>query len=164
MNVTVRWAGPPDADDLALVLREMADHYGQEPIRHEAAIVAARRWLADESLPCPHFALARQDGAVAGLATVAIAHPGIDLRRLLLLKDIFVREGRRNRGVGSALVRFLARHCLDNGIGRIDLTADADNDGALRLYQRLGAFELDRRKAFLRFERQALERLAAVRS
>lgn len=73
MPSAFRWATPPDAEDLALVLAEMAVHYHQPPLSQETTLAAAQRWLADESPAYPHFALAYRNGIVAGLASVAIA-------------------------------------------------------------------------------------------
>ena len=101
-----------DARDLALILREMAVHYRQQPLgrRGDAGCRAA---LARRRKPAyPHFALAYRGGVVAGLASVAIAHPGIDLQRLLFLKDLFVRTEFRSAGLGLGLLRFLAGHCI----------------------------------------------------
>lgn len=156
--VDVRWATTDDAGALATVLCEMAAHYRQAPLDHARAAATARKWLGDESPAYPHFALAFADGAVAGLASVAIAHPGIDLERLMFLKDLFVREGARNAGAGRALLGFLAGHCLREGIGRIDLTTEDWNEGALRFYDRLGA-ERHGQKVFLRLSGEALKRV-----
>ncbi|PSJ62116.1 GNAT family N-acetyltransferase [Pseudaminobacter soli (ex Li et al. 2025)] len=159
MEIEVRWATLDDAPDLAVVLCEMAVHYRQPELPFEVALAKARGWLASESPAYPHFALAHAGGEVAGLASVAIAHPGVDLERLLFLKDLFVRNGARNSGTGQALIRFLAQHCLAGGIGRIDLTTENWNEGALRFYDRLGAERHDQ-KIFLRFGSDALAALA----
>jgi len=159
VKTEVRWATLDDAPDLAAVLCEMAVHYRQPELPFEAALAKARSWLAGESPAYPHFALAYAGDGVAGLASVAIAHPGVDLERLVFLKDLFVRDGARNGRVGQALLRFLARHCLSEGIGRIDLTAESWNEGALRFYDRLGAERHDQ-KIFLRFGADALAALA----
>ena len=113
MSTEIRWAGLADAEDLALILCEMAMHYRQAPLAEEAAIAAARAWLAGESPSYPHFALAYRDGVVAGLASVAIAHPGVDLQRLLFLKDLFVRAQFRSAGLGHRTAALSCRllHC-----------------------------------------------------
>ncbi|MCV3211796.1 GNAT family N-acetyltransferase [Mesorhizobium sp. YC-39] len=160
MAVDVRWATTADAAALALMFCEMAVHYRQPPLDTDRALSAARKWLGEESPAYPHFALAFVDGKVSGLASVAIAHPGIDLERLLFLKDLFVRENTRNEGVGRALIGFLASHCLSQGVGRIDLTTEDWNEGALRFYERLGA-ERHGQKIFLRLSGEALEKISA---
>jgi GNAT superfamily N-acetyltransferase len=159
MAVDVRWATTDDAAALAVMLCEMAMHYRQPPLSADRALAAAQKWLGDESSAYPHFALAFVGGKVAGLASVAIAHPGIDLERLLFLKDLFVRENARNEGVGRALIAFLAGHCRSQGIGRIDLTTEDWNEGALRFYARLGA-ERHGQKVFLRLSGEALKTAA----
>jgi GNAT superfamily N-acetyltransferase len=159
MSAVFRWATPADAGDLASILREMAVHYHQDPLAEEATLAAARRWLADESPAYPHFALAYSEGVAAGLASVAIAHPGIDLQRLLFLKDLFVRSQFRSAGLGLGLLRFLAGHCIAQGIGRIDLTTEDWNEGALRFYDRRGA-ERHGQKIFLRLTPDTLAGLA----
>jgi GNAT superfamily N-acetyltransferase len=97
---------------------------------------------------------------VRGLASVAIAHLGIDLERLLFLKDLFVRGNARNAGVGRALIGFLAGYCLREGISRLDLTTEDWNEGALRFYAGLGA-ERHGQKVFLRLSGEALATTAA---
>jgi GNAT superfamily N-acetyltransferase len=160
MSLAIRWARPADAEDLALVLREMAEHYRQSSLTQEATVAAALDWLANESPAYPHFAVAWRDGEVAGLASVAIAHPGFDLMRLLFLKELFVRDGFRGSGTGRGLIEFLAGYCLAEGIGRIDLTTEDGNEGAVRLYERLGAVRHGE-KIFLRLDGDALRNLAA---
>nr|WP_245525847.1 GNAT family N-acetyltransferase [Mesorhizobium sp. M00.F.Ca.ET.216.01.1.1] len=54
---------------------------------------------------------------------------------------------------------FLADHCLSQGIGRIDLTTEDWNEGALRFYARLGV-ERHGQKIFLRLSGEALETAA----
>ncbi|MDX8446277.1 GNAT family N-acetyltransferase [Mesorhizobium captivum] len=159
MAVDVRWATTEDAEALAIVLCEMATHYRQAPLDHGRATATARQWLGDESPAYPHFALAFAGSEVAGLASVAIAHPGIDLERLMFLKDLFVRDSARNQGIGRALIGFLAGHCVAKGIGRIDLTTEYWNEGALRFYGRLGA-ERHGQKVFLRLSGEALRTAA----
>ena len=156
MPVDVRWATDADAPALAVMLCAMAAHYRQPPLDHDRALTAARKWLGEESPAYPHFALAFVEEEVSGLASVAIAHPGIDLERLLFLKDLFVRDKVRGAGVGRALIEFLAGHCRSHGIGRIDLTTENWNEGALRFYARLGA-ERHGQKIFLRLSGDALK-------
>ncbi|ESY73651.1 GCN5 family acetyltransferase [Mesorhizobium sp. LNHC221B00] len=158
MAVAVRWATTGDASALAPMLCAMAVHYKQSPLDPDRALSAARKWLGEESPAYPHFALAFVDGEVGGLASVAIAHPGIDLERLLFLKDLFVLDGTRGGGVGRALIGFLAGHCMREGIGRIDLTTEDWNEGALRFYDRLGA-ERHGQKIFLRLSGAALKKI-----
>ncbi len=98
------------------------------------------------------------DGKPLGVACVAVLRPGRDLRGLLFVKDLFVKEEARGHGIGSALMRFLAAFCLDQGIARIDLGTDRSNDGAQRLYDALGGVRQD--KVAFTFPTDVLKRLA----
>ena len=155
MAVDVRWATTEDAAALAAMLCEMAVHYRQPPLAADRALAAARKWLAEESPAYPHFALAFVEGEVSGLASVAIAHPGIDLERLLFLKDLFVRDKARNAGIGRALIGFLADDWGREGIGRIELSREEWKDDAVRFYSRLGA-ERHGQKIVLRLSGESL--------
>ena len=93
------------------------------------------------------------------LASGAIAHPGVDLQRLLFLKDLFERAEFRSAGLGIGLLRFLAGYCIAQGIGRIDLTTEDWNEDALRFYDRLGA-ERHGQKIFFRVTPERLTELA----
>ena len=54
------------------------------------------------------------------------------------LDDMFVADGHRDQGVGTALVVALQEALRQEGIGRIDTAVYADNTGADRFYKRLG--------------------------
>ena len=79
----------------------------------------------------------------------------------MFLKDLFVRDSFRDKGVGRVLVRFLAGYCVGKGIGRIDLTTEDWNEGALRFYDRLGT-ERHGQKVFLRLSGDALNKVAGT--
>lgn len=157
MTLAVRWAEPGDAADLATIVREIAVHYRSPEIPVGRSEVVVAQWLA--ASPQRRFALAYQGKEAAGLASVSAAYPGGDMQGLLFLKELFVRDGFRGQQVGEALLAFLAEYCLAEGFGRIDLTTENWNEGALRFYDRLGAARQDQ-KVFLRFDRESLKALA----
>jgi ribosomal protein S18 acetylase RimI-like enzyme len=57
---------------------------------------------------------------------------------MLFLKDLYVTRQARSLGVGRALLVAMTRIAVDENYCRIDWTTDATNDGAQRLYDRLG--------------------------
>lgn len=154
----LRFATAGDAAAVALMLREMDAHY-----RPGAVLPTAEtyRRVAEATLverEGTRFALCFAGGVPVGIACIGVLRPGRDLQGLVFLKDLFVAERARGRGVGRALMGFLARFALASGLGRIDLTTDADNAGARRLYTRLGGGASD--KVFFTFRADALARLA----
>lgn len=66
----------------------------------------------------------------------------------------------RSRGLGRAMMRFIADFALSQGIGRIDLAAGADNPRARKLYEELGG--LVRPAVYFNFPEDALRKLAEI--
>ncbi|MCZ0735829.1 GNAT family N-acetyltransferase [Phreatobacter sp. AB_2022a] len=155
----IRLAGPEDHADIAFVNQAMDRHYNPAlaPNTVEEVTDLLRRIERDRRFGT-QFALARRDGQPMGFAVFAVIHPGRRLNGLIFLKDLFVVPEARNLGLGDALMRFLARFARDNGIGRIDLTAEPHNAGAMRLYERLGMTV--RPAVYYRLDGEGLARLA----
>jgi len=59
-------------------------------------------------------------------------------RLVAKLDDMFVADGYRGQGIGTALIMKLQDTLRQDGIGRIDTAVYADNIGADRFYKRLG--------------------------
>ena len=78
----------------------------------------------------------------------------------LYLEDLFVRPDARGRGVGQALLRYLARLAVDRGCGRFEWSVLDWNESAIRFYRSLGAQPLEE-WTVMRVTGDALERLAA---
>ncbi len=60
-------------------------------------------------------------------------------RRGLYLEDIYVKEEYRNLGVGTALLRFIARIAVERNFGRVDFTVLLWNTVAIEFFEKLGA-------------------------
>ncbi len=58
----------------------------------------------------------------------------------------------RGRGIGERLLRATLEHALRNGIYRVTLEARADNDRAIRLYEKVGFRHEARTPCALRFD------------
>jgi ribosomal protein S18 acetylase RimI-like enzyme len=54
------------------------------------------------------------------------------------IQDVFVPEDLRGRGIGTELSRAAEHLAGERGHGRISISASVSNEGALRLYRRLG--------------------------
>ena len=78
---------------------------------------------------------------------------------MLFLKDLYVTEQARGLGIGRALLVAMARIAVDENYCRIDWTTDATNEGAQRLYDRLGVPRHD--KAFYRLSGETCKKFAA---
>ena len=145
----IRLAGPEDAAAVAGLLHAMDAHYGLDVAADlgEALAMVMRTITTGEGT---RFVLALAESRPVGLACFVVLRPGRRLAGLVFIKELFVIEGARGRGIGTALFRWLASYARENGIARIDLTTERVNVGAQRLYERIGGIRQD--KVFYRFD------------
>ena len=81
-------------------------------------------------------------------------------KRGIYLEDIFVEPEHRGRGIGSALLKRLARIAKEQNCGRMEWSVLTWNQPSIDFYHRLGAVTLEDWRTF-RLHGEALERLAA---
>ena len=117
------------------------------------------RLLTRDGERLPFALLAERDGAVLGLATLNPVLFGGAFQWMLFLKDLYVTEQARGLGIGGVLLKAMARIALDENYCRIDWTTDATNEGAQRLYDRLGVPR--HAKPFYRLSGDDLKKFAA---
>lgn len=104
--------------------------------------------------------LAEADGTALGIASFALLHPGPELGAQVFMKDLFVPEAGRSRGVGETLLRALAKIAVARGCKRLDWTTEDHNPRAMAFYDRLGARRVSE-KVYFRFDGAALRGFAA---
>jgi GNAT superfamily N-acetyltransferase len=134
--------GPPEEADVpALVdLLEQLDRFYGVTEFEPAGLRAKRvRDVLFGTPPAAHALVARDGGALVGIATYSFHWPAKGLRTSVFMKDLFVAESHRGAGVGEQLVRALRAAAAERGCGRVEWTVDSWNDGARRFYERLGA-------------------------
>jgi GNAT superfamily N-acetyltransferase len=158
-SVTVRLAKDADRAAVTELFQDLDRHYAQGRALDPHAVTAERveRHLYGEHPT--EIALAEIDGRAVGVASFGMLFPGPALTGHLQLKDLYVRDGARGLGAGEALLRFLARLAQDRGCTRLDWTTETWNEGAQRLYDRIGAARLAQ-KIYYRLEGDALDRMA----
>jgi GNAT superfamily N-acetyltransferase len=122
---TVRRAVATDRAGLAALLSDMQAHYGSPDPPGGAAEMARLLTRPGEHLPFVLF--------------------GGAFRWMLFLKDLYVTAAARSLGVGRTLLAAAACTALEEDSCRIDWTTDATNEGAQRLYDRLGVPRHDKR-------------------
>lgn len=78
----------------------------------------------------------------------------------LYLEDLYVKPEARGKGVGRALLRYLARLAVEKGCWRIEWAVLHWNEPAIRFYESLGAVPMDDWNVY-RLSGDELDRLAA---
>jgi ribosomal protein S18 acetylase RimI-like enzyme len=130
--VDVRRAGPEDAETVLTMVREIAAHEGDA----SDVVSDLAAWTAMLARPEVVVLVARRDGHPAGyVSAVRRLHLWLG-EDILVLDDLYVREGFRDAGVGRLLMLQLAA-LADGTLIRWEMRED--NDAAQRFYRRLGA-------------------------
>jgi GNAT superfamily N-acetyltransferase len=148
--------------DLALILdliRGLAA-YEREPeavVTTEADLQAA----LFGPRPAAECVIAYQDGVPAGFALWFQTFSTWTGRPGLWLEDLFVRPEHRRRGVGTALLGYLARLCVERGYARFEWSVLDWNTPALDFYKSLGAVAMDEWTTH-RLTGASIEKLAAL--
>ena len=141
MSLAIRPARPGDAALILAFVRELAEY---ERLLHE---VEATVEDLDAALfgPQPRVFcdIAEWEGEPAGFALWFYNFSTFRGRHGLYLEDLYVRPDLRGRGIAMALMRRLARRCLDEGLGRFEWWVLDWNEPAIRFYRRIGAEPMD---------------------
>lgn len=136
-SLLLREAGPDDAEVLADLVSQLAVY---EDLQADNFCTAE---AMREELSAEHRALeaviAQWDGEVVGMATFFQTYSTFAAKRGLYLEDIFVVEGHRHRGIGTALLSHVVRLARDRGYGRVEWTTLLWNTPAIEFYEAMGA-------------------------
>lgn len=151
----IRKVTATDIELLCPVFVDMERHYEGASAIGEAAV---RTRLGHFLQSGNGIMLVAVDDGALGILSMFEMFPGVALRPVWFMKELYVAEWARGRGVGEALIREAAKIVVEQGGSRLDFTTGRDNSGAQRFYSRVGANEVE--CAFLRFDEAALARLA----
>jgi GNAT superfamily N-acetyltransferase len=158
MSITVRSARPADADVLLGLIDALADY--EKLARPDAE--ARRRLIRDAFSDTRRIQayLVEADGRVVGYALTFEAYSSFLASTTLFLEDVFVLPEHRRGGIGTVVMRHLAREALRRGCGRMEWMVLTWNEPAIRFYDKLGARRLDDWMAY-RLAGEDLARVAA---
>jgi ribosomal protein S18 acetylase RimI-like enzyme len=132
--VDVRRAEPDDAGTVLTMVREIAAHEGDA----SDAAGTPESWAAMLARPDVVVLLAERDGVPVGyVSAVRRLHLWLG-QDILVLDDLFVRDGYRDAGVGRLLMRELAALAAPEQLP-IRWEMREENIAAQRFYRRLGA-------------------------
>lgn len=161
MSLAIREAGPGDAPTIYRFIRALAD-YEREPDAVEVTPEILRRQMTTEPPPFG-CVVAEWEGVPAGMALFFETYSTWTGRSGLYLEDLFVDEEHRGKGIGNALMVYLAQHAVARGLGRFEWSILDWNEPAIGFYQRLGAVPQDEWTVY-RLAGDALARLGSTPS
>jgi len=134
-DIVVRDADPKDAETMLGFIRELAI-FEREPDAVSATAADLRRfgWGAEKVFDA---LIAELDGRPVGFALYFRNFSTWQGRPGFYLEDLYVTEAARGHGVGARLVARIARHCVESGGRRLDLSV-LDWNPARDFYDRIG--------------------------
>lgn len=159
-SCTIRFATREDTPLILTFIRELADY---EHLLDE--VVADEETLERELFDLHHaeviFAL---DGdEEVGFALFFHNFSTFLGRSGIYLEDLYVRPSHRGRGIGTALIRALARITVERGCGRLEWWCLNWNESSIAFYRALGAEAMDEWTVY-RIAGDTLARLGAAGS
>lgn len=153
----IRSAIPTDTDVILELIMELAI-YEKTP---EEAIATAEQIQEHFFGPNPMVFcdIVEVDGVAAGFAVWFLNYSTWQGKPGLYLDDLFVRPEHRKKGYGKALLKHLAKKCVDNGYGRFQWWVLDWNQPAIDFYESLGAVDMGE-WTVMRVSGDALKKLA----
>lgn len=153
MSIQVNLVSPPQYESFVELLGELHTYYNEGSSVPPEMV---RSHLIDHLLgpDSPLRLVVAHDGAgrVFGFAAISLTYslvePTPELRRHCQLKELYVRSSERSRGVGKAIMSWVARYAVENGCGRMDWPVKAGNARGIAFYQGLGAQQVVERLSF----------------
>ncbi|MCP3385033.1 GNAT family N-acetyltransferase [Bradyrhizobium sp. CCGUVB4N] len=141
MALNIRRVRPGEAGLVLGFVRELAEY---EKLSHEVeateADIAEALFGSDPRLFC---AIAEWNGEPAGFAVWFLNFSTFSGRHGIYLEDLYVRPSHRGKGLGKALLVYLAKECVDNGWSRLQWAVLDWNAPSIAFYKSLGAAMLD---------------------
>ncbi|MDX3329815.1 GNAT family N-acetyltransferase [Streptomyces sp. ME02-6979-3A] len=135
----IRTATAEDVPAIHAMVRELAE-YEKALDEAKATEEQLREALFGERPAAyAHVAVSDDDGEVVGFALWFLNFSTWRGVHGMYLEDLYVRPGRRGGGYGKALLRELARICVERGYGRLEWSVLNWNAPSIAFYESLGA-------------------------
>jgi GNAT superfamily N-acetyltransferase len=141
MSLHIRRARPTETGLVLSLIRELAEY---EKLLHE---VEATEAMIDAALfgdnPLLFCEIAEWNGEPAGFAVWFVNFSTFSGRSGIYLEDLFVRPAYRGKGIGKALLAYLAKLCVEKGWARLQWSVLDWNTPSIAFYKSLGAVMMD---------------------
>jgi len=139
--VDIRPARPDDIQLVATLVRELAAYEKLTDSVVSTPEDFARALFGEP--PRAHALILEADGQPAGFALYFYIFSTFAGRPGLFLEDLFVRPAYRGKGIGKALLAYLAKLCVEKGWARLQWSVLDWNTPSIAFYKSLGAVMMD---------------------
>lgn len=135
IDVEIRAGTPGDVPLLLTLIRKLAEF---EKLTTGATEESLRADLFGEAATARTL-LAFVDGEPAGYAIYFFSFASMEGRRALWLEDLFIDAGFRGKGIGKAMMTYVAKIAVENRCARLEWIVLDWNSSAIEFYEGLGA-------------------------
>ena len=132
MPATIRDARLEDISAMARLLGQLFAIESDFAVREQAQTDGLFLLLRQEAC----LLVAEEDGAVVGMVSIQTLVSTAEGGMVGLLEDLVVDEACRGKGIGSLLLRAALDRARNQGLTRVQLLADRNNEAALQFYSR----------------------------
>lgn len=137
---TIRPATEADVPEIFRMINELAE-YEKQPQDVTSTEEDVREHLfADNPKVFAHVAVV--DGAVEGMALWFLNYSTWQGRHGIWLEDLYVRESARGKGIGTALLKELAKIAVENDYRRVEWSVLKWNTPSIGFYNSIGANDM----------------------
>ena len=136
-NYTIRPAQQADASLILSFIVELA-RYEKAEDEVEASEEDIRNTLFGDKATS-HCLICENDGQPVGFAVYFYNYSTWQGQNGLYLEDLFVSTDERGKGAGTALLKYLAQHAVENNCGRFEWSVLDWNKPAIDFYESIGA-------------------------
>ena len=143
MNITTRTANKNDYIQLRKLMVQLQQHHiNLRPDVYKMSEDFFTEDTFDKLLTeCNVLLAVEENGEIAG----AVSYSILDMKasiihpfKSLWISDLVIDENHRKQGIGSMLMDKIKQIAKDNNVDRIQLNVNALNNGAIKLYEKLG--------------------------
>ncbi|MCP1387273.1 GNAT family N-acetyltransferase [Corynebacterium sp. TA-R-1] len=138
--MTIRPATEADVPGIFRMINELAE-YEKQPQDVTSTEEDVREHLfADNPKVFAHVAVV--DGDIAGMALWFLNYSTWQGRHGIWLEDLYVRESARGNGIGTALLKELAKIAVENDYRRVEWSVLKWNTPSIGFYTSIGANDM----------------------
>lgn len=158
MSIEIRFAQPNDVTLVLQFIQELAEY---EKLAHE--VVATEEMLRESLFGARRGAeviFGYWEGQPISFAVFFHNFSTFLGRSGIYLEDLYVKPEMRGKGIGRAMLSYLAKLAKERNCGRLEWSVLDWNESAINFYKQLGAVPMDEWTVF-RVTAQALTDLAS---
>lgn len=138
-NMDITICKPHEYDDLIDVFIEMETYYNEaiQISRSDMSAYLKNKVFSADSGTEVHKVV--YDGSIAAFSCVSVMYPSLRFSGQMFIKELFVSETFRRRGIGRKLMAFIAHRAQERECFQLDWLSVSADPLAQKFYRSLGA-------------------------